>query len=156
MDRYSNIELLLKIENYPHHLLYKDNGSKLCIIKCSNHLVTESVANESECVAIFVRSVRRDVWGTLKKKSTRIESIIFFPVRILFIQISLVWCKGYNCNHDSIQNSKVTGLLFITAVWLTCVNINSSMILIWCAMQRHFKRRFEWELLASVYKQKFC
>lgn len=46
MGRYSNIELLLKTENYPHHLLYKDSGSKLCIIQFSNYLITQSVANE--------------------------------------------------------------------------------------------------------------
>lgn len=75
MDTYSNIELLLKIENYPHHLLYKDSGSELCIIQFSKYLITESsVANEKVNVLPFLSNLLEEMFEEHSKRKTRIET----------------------------------------------------------------------------------
>lgn len=74
MDRHSNIELLLKIKNYPHHLLYKDSGSKLCI-QFSHYLITESVANEKVNMLPVLSNLLEEMFEkhSKSKNSSRIE-----------------------------------------------------------------------------------
>lgn len=79
VDRCSNtlIKLLLKIENCPHHLLYKDSGSKLCIIQFSNYLIRESVTNEKVNVLLFLSNQLDKMFEkhSKRKKSTGIETV---------------------------------------------------------------------------------
>lgn len=65
---HSHIKLLLKIENCPHHLLYKDSGSKLCIIQFSNYLIRESVANEKVSVLLFLSNPLEKMFEKHKKE----------------------------------------------------------------------------------------
>lgn len=74
---HSHIKLLLKIENYPHHLLYKDSGSKICIIQFSNYSIRESVANEKVNVLLFLSNPLDEMFEehSKRKKSTGIETV---------------------------------------------------------------------------------
>lgn len=74
MDRHSNIELLLKIKNYPHHLLYKDSGSKLRIIQLSNYLITESVANEKVNMLPVLSNLLEEMFEMFEEHSKRKNS----------------------------------------------------------------------------------
>lgn len=69
------MELLLKIKNYPHHLLYKDSGSKLPIIQLSNYLITESVANEKVNMLPVLSNLLEEMFEehSKRKNSSRIE-----------------------------------------------------------------------------------
>lgn len=74
---HSHIKLLLKTESYPHHLLYKDSGSKLCIIKFSNYLIRKSVANEKVNVLLFLSNLLDEMFEkhSKRKKNTGTETV---------------------------------------------------------------------------------
>lgn len=64
------------MENYPHHLLYKDSGSNLSIIQFLNYLIGESVANEKVNVLLFLSNPLDKMFEELskRKKSTGTET----------------------------------------------------------------------------------
>lgn len=70
---HSHIKVLLKIESYPHHLLYKDSGSKFCIIKFSNYLIRESVTNEKVNVLLFLSNLLDKMFEKHSKRKKKQE-----------------------------------------------------------------------------------